>query len=338
MKWLLKIFGFSYEPEPRQRNAPQKSVPTSVPTKKPSLENLPDWYKNLSETYIQGLECHSNHQMPKILEEDIQIELEDSLSKLLPDPGSSFHIVKDLSDENISTKKLASLVVSDPALSADSLKIVNSAAFGLANEITSIHQAITLMGTSNLKNLALQRAMKELDVSPEFQERVRTLAQHGGMVAAAMKALAEKTGLMNPQEANTIGILHDIGRQINLTNPNLSGAVSRTIGEVPTEEIYARIGAVFAIKWGLPQRISKTLEFQSHIWKHPIDTLDQELQTPICMLAASNFFANLCEFKDGSELSLPPKEVLEHLNLSGMPLEWFNSFQLKEMDRASKIY
>lgn len=153
-----------------------------------------------------------------------------------------------------------------------------------------------------------------------------------------MKALAETKGLMNPQEANTIVILHDIGRQINLINPNLSSAVHHTIGEVSPEETYSRIGAVFALKWGLPRKISKTLEFQSHIWNYPLATLKTELQTPICILTAANFFANLCDFKDGSELSLPPKEVLEHLNLSGMPLDWFNHFEIKEIDRANKIY
>lgn len=149
MKWLFKIFGFSYSSEPKRHHAQQKNTKASNPGIPSERIILPNWYKNITEGYIQNLDHSSNHLIPQLLENDIQIELENTIAKLLPESWASLHIVKNLIDENISTKKLAGLVISDPVLSKDSQKIVNSATFGLSNEITYIHQAITLMSTSN---------------------------------------------------------------------------------------------------------------------------------------------------------------------------------------------
>ena len=50
-------------------------------------------------------------------------------------------------------EQLSALVGRDPVLSAELLRIANSAYFGFSSEITSLSHAITLIGQRALKNM-----------------------------------------------------------------------------------------------------------------------------------------------------------------------------------------
>ena len=57
----------------------------------------------------------------------------------------------------------------DPALNGRVLKLINSAYFGLRNPVTSISQAVTLLGRDNLQQVltdsVLSRVFKDFNVT-----------------------------------------------------------------------------------------------------------------------------------------------------------------------------
>lgn len=71
--------------------------------------------------------------------------------------------------ENVDVIKLIKLVESDATLTADILKFVNDPKFGFSKKISSVSQAITLLGTETIYRLVIDYAMYdvvEMDVRP----------------------------------------------------------------------------------------------------------------------------------------------------------------------------
>jgi len=67
------------------------------------------------------------------------------------------------------TSKLVSVIGGDPALTADILAFANSPLYGFSKEIHSIQQAIVLLGSQNVRKMALKSALSSsfaIDLSP----------------------------------------------------------------------------------------------------------------------------------------------------------------------------
>jgi EAL and modified HD-GYP domain-containing signal transduction protein len=64
-------------------------------------------------------------------------------------------IIKKASDPDASIQAISELVVRDPKLSMQLLKLINSSLFSLPREVNNIQQAITLLGLNTLKQWAL---------------------------------------------------------------------------------------------------------------------------------------------------------------------------------------
>ena len=64
-------------------------------------------------------------------------------------------LIKTLNDEDATVGAVRSLIAKDPALSAKLLRLANSAQFGLARSVSSLDEAISLVGMSKVRTLAL---------------------------------------------------------------------------------------------------------------------------------------------------------------------------------------
>lgn len=74
----------------------------------------------------------------------------------LPSPKAiAIKILEAVTKDEDSFARLANIVKSDPALTARILKVANSAYYGLADQVSSPDQAISVLGTKTLKNIAL---------------------------------------------------------------------------------------------------------------------------------------------------------------------------------------
>ena len=75
-------------------------------------------------------------------------------------------------DENVVIEKVADLIGSDPALLAQTLKIVNSAYYGLPREVTRPQMAIAFLGLSEVYRMVLSLSViNTVSVSPPLVSR-----------------------------------------------------------------------------------------------------------------------------------------------------------------------
>jgi EAL and modified HD-GYP domain-containing signal transduction protein len=71
------------------------------------------------------------------------------------DAISRMQLISALSEPDIDVSRVADLVSYDPGLSYRMLRLVNSAAFGMHQKVESVHRAATMLGTEQIRRLAL---------------------------------------------------------------------------------------------------------------------------------------------------------------------------------------
>jgi HD-like signal output (HDOD) protein len=124
----------------------------------------------------------------------------------------SEEVIKLLSTINIEEttfEEIARLVEKDKNLCIRILKIANSPVFGFSGRITSIEQALLLLGVKVLRAVILT-----LPILRKSRQFIPHLEDHSFKVGTGARILAEIGELKNISEVATAGIVHDLGKTV----------------------------------------------------------------------------------------------------------------------------
>ncbi len=192
-------------------------------------------------------------------------------------PGFSMTVTKVMhlsNDMRASPKDLIHAISLDPVLTAEVLRLINSAYFGMKQAVVSLNRAVILLGVNTIKNVALGSAvigaMKMRNFkyfsSDEFWE-------HSLGVATGSKILAARLGVpaQERDEYFIAGLLHDIGKVVlvqhyadefaNLSDPAYQPGVPKSAVEEKFIGIsHAELGMLIAKKWELPPLLLGTIQ------------------------------------------------------------------------------
>lgn len=132
--------------------------------------------------------------------------------RALPDVYA--RLVKKLEDPDASDRDLAAIVSLDPVISSRLLRIANGAFYGLQSRVTSIAQAISIIGRTALSHLVLGMAVVgSLDRLTVPRVEFRRHWQHSLLCGLITRRLARTSGYRGDADALFVaGLLHDIGR------------------------------------------------------------------------------------------------------------------------------
>lgn len=108
-------------------------------------------------------------------------------------------------------REFGELINSDPAFSGEVLTISNSALYARRTPVTSVTEAISVLGTQCLKGLCLTIGVRKYLGATRGYDSLRSIWRHSLATALIAERLA-LVGLMNKDAAYTAGIMHDIGR------------------------------------------------------------------------------------------------------------------------------
>ena len=217
-------------------------------------------------------------------------------------------------DSTVSRTDLVALIERSQRLAVRVLALANSAAYGLEFKVSSLPQAVKILGVREVRLLAVLVGMaciiKETKLPKSFD--VNALWLHQVHVAAIAKALAEIVGRspvpalngkeelrlnMAPDEAYAAGLLHDIGKVFfAASRPHLWEFMdsSRREGDRRFFEIendywgidHALIGAGVLHHWKLPLMLTEAINWHHEPELAPTYTMEARL------LAASNLLAH----------------------------------------------
>jgi len=124
-------------------------------------------------------------------------------------PGALKKLLKVLENQKVSLNEIGSFISSDPVIATKVLKMVNSPIYGFPGRISSVSQAVILLGLNVIKGLLLGVSVFEL-----MQRSMVGLWEHSMGCAIAARVIAKKKGLKEPEEVSIAGLLHDIGKVV----------------------------------------------------------------------------------------------------------------------------
>lgn len=126
-----------------------------------------------------------------------------SAVSLSPSRMRRIELLGALTDEDSDINKVVSIVTSDPALSFRVLRATNSAAMGLPRRVSSVHDAVMLLGTTRIRQwVAL---MLVSDIAEATEEQLSTTMAR----ARLCQTIAERMDLSG-QAAFTVGLLSGV--------------------------------------------------------------------------------------------------------------------------------
>jgi putative nucleotidyltransferase with HDIG domain len=134
--------------------------------------------------------------------------LKDGLPTL---PSYVFELNTLLSSPSVDLKRVGKVIRNDPSLSAQVLRLCNSALFSLRRRVLSIEEAAILMGSERLRTLVLTCSMMEFTGRQLPRGEVQTYWQHSFMSGMLSERIAKWMEYTEREQAYLGGLLHDIG-------------------------------------------------------------------------------------------------------------------------------
>ncbi|MGD2022493.1 MAG: HDOD domain-containing protein [Desulfobacterales bacterium] len=249
-------------------------------------------------------------------------------------PGVGAKLLILLEEPKSSVSEIEETLRFDPGLTANVLKLANSAYFGIPSKIGSLKQAVILLGLKRLVQLVVASCVSAImDKSvPGYDLPSGNLWRHSIAVSIAAEALVEDKENVGVEDVFTPALLHDIGKIVlgSFVREEMEAIQSIAAKGIPfvvAENMvlgtdHAAIGARILAHWNLPADVINAVR-----WHHEPDSPDaSNIQMDVVYLANV-----LCQTPDtsgpgaGHAVELSPA-VIDRL---GIQIDQFSSISEK---------
>ena len=268
----------------------------------------------------------SEEQIQKILQgisipPQPQIMVDLQMEQVMPDP-----------DINL----IAKLISQDVGLAGTVLKVVNSPFYGLSNEITSIQQAVGILGMSSVVNIVNGISIKS-SMSDETIKALTRFWDTAMDVAMTSATLAKQVGYNYPDNAYALGLFHNVGvpllmarydNYMDIMEESYGGNCNRII-DFENQQIntnHAVIGYYTAKSWNLPKILCSIIA-EHHDCKRLFTKggLENDKTTLTCILKLAEHICGTYKILGRQEIDHEWQDigqmVLEYLGLNDYDLE-----------------
>ena len=192
------------------------------------------------------------------------------LRRLPPFPAVATKLLRLLSNDDVAVREIVQLIRADPALASELMRVVNSPLYGFPSRISSIQNAVTLLGLQTVRGFALTVSMKGFLHTALRLDLLRRIWRHSlacGILCEDISA-ACSTSQGGDDRAYTAGLLHNVGRLgLFVAHPR---AYAELLTQPPPGDLLERereafgldhceAGAWLAHSWGLPQDLEAVI-------------------------------------------------------------------------------
>lgn len=134
------------------------------------------------------------------------------VSTLVSPPDVWVRIHEVVRNPKSTTSDVAGITMQDPALTANILKIVNSAFYNFSKKIDTVSRAITVIGMDDLFSLVTAiTAANVFSNIPSRISRPEIFWRHSLSTGIISRRLARECRVLNAERLYVAGLLHDIG-------------------------------------------------------------------------------------------------------------------------------
>ncbi len=188
-----------------------------------------------------------------------------------------YHQIRDLmTDPTADIHDFARIIRLDANLSAKILRLVNSAYYGLNEQIDDISRAVNLLGTQQLYNMVLGLSVVSVlspqQIPPDITD-VKSLWRSNLLCGNLSQLLAVQLKIRPADRLFIVGLLHNIGHMVlyanfpELTRQAIELAEQQDLRIDQAEQQiqgchYGDIGAMLMENWQLPQDFQQMVRYQ----------------------------------------------------------------------------
>lgn len=187
-------------------------------------------------------------------------------------PRTVLKITELVNDPKSSAKDLSRIITDDQVLTARLLKLVNSSFYGFPQRISTVTNAIVLLGFDAIRSLLLTTSVFDLFVGRTKKQRLdqERFWDHSLGCAVGAKVIGNYLRHDKIEELFVLGLLHDIGKIVEMQFlPDEFDKVAEVVNKQNILMItaenqvlgfnHAEIGKLLAEKWNLPIKLGQVI-------------------------------------------------------------------------------
>ncbi|HEX9444534.1 MAG TPA: HDOD domain-containing protein, partial [Candidatus Binatia bacterium] len=204
----------------------------------------------------------------------------------LPFSPVAMKILQAAWDERAGARDMAKVIVLDQAFTARLLRIANSPYYGQSRDVTTVSQAVSILGMDAIASLAL--TLFTFGSVPEEDSEtlsIGALWEHSLGSAVWARAIAARVGRVAAEEAFIAGMLHDMGKVLLyrffkkelLEAVGIAEAEGLALAEAERRVLgtdHAVVGQAAANQWGFPPLLRYAIAFHRAPGETPGDAGD----------------------------------------------------------------
>ena len=197
-------------------------------------------------------------------------------------PGAAAKMLSLLNNPDISISQIEEILRFDQGLTANVLRLTNSAYFGFSAKIGSVRQAVVLLGAKRLIQLVLTSCVHSvMQKSVEgYDLPAGELWRHSIAVSVAAEALVKELRIPVADFVFTAALLHDVGKlalsefvegDLQKIEDTASPGIPFEVAEQFVLGIdHAEVGALILENWSFPPEIVRAVQ-----WHHAPDAVEK---------------------------------------------------------------
>ena len=244
-------------------------------------------------------------------------------------PGTAVKLLGLIDDSAMRVSQIEEILRHDPGLTANVLRMANSAYFGIPSKVGSIRQAVILLGLKRLIQMVIAACVSAImDKSvPGYDLPPGELWRHSIAASVAAAGLVKVLKVEAAEEIFTAALLHDVGKLVRGDFvkdefKQIETAISQGISFEMAEKIvlgttHADVGARILTKWLLPPEIVHAVQF------HHAPETSERVSSMLDIVHVANFISMMIGIGIGADglQHEPSAEVTERLGLEPVHLE-----------------
>jgi len=249
-----------------------------------------------------------------------------STNELAALPTTTVKLLELLEDLTVSAEKVLTVIGKDPSLTANLLKLCNSAYYGRRRQVGSVKEALVMLGNKTVVTLAFATSMGDVLRGQLTAYRLAKdeLWHHALATAHASAYLAEVSGSVSIKDrAFTAGLVHDVGKlllntmllkQMNQLPPYTT---SKQLIDTERDILgfdHSEAGAALAEAWNFPDMLVSAI-----FYHHRPEAAQGETQL-LHWVTAANLIASAVGLGGGCA-PLPEDDLVAQLQTLGVSTE-----------------
>jgi HD-like signal output (HDOD) protein len=200
--------------------------------------------------------------------------------------------------DQVEVQRIVDLVSCDETISAQCLRVANSALYFRSREVRSVHGAVVVLGVRQVREILLSCSLLNLLPKQNWVIDPLVFWEHSLGCGLVSRFCARKARFAEPERAYLAGLLHDLGELVNMMSFQEEFRAAAQLArseQIPLHQAersalgftHCDTGKILAEHWRLPEDIMEVVEHHHDVQQaklHPVLVALVSLSDQLCQL------------------------------------------------------